>query len=269
MPNPHAPVVAVTSDLQQVDDQQRYTVNVIPVNTLARVLGVVPLVVPPLADMLDLDALLARVDGVMVTGGLTNVSPARYGRTPSDDDGPFDRARDATTLPLIRAAIARGTPILLTCRGLQELNVALGGSLRQENPHRPEHRKHGTPASARTDDDRYRIRQDLDLVPAGRLATILGSEHARVNSLHSQLVDDLAPGLVVEATAPDGSIEAVTVADAPGYVLGVIFHPEYWAERDPTSLAILRSFGEAVSVYRAAGGAAPWAATGPGRGPAR
>jgi len=136
--------------------------------------------------------------------------------------------------------------MLITCRGLQELNVALGGSLKLEPNDRPETKKHGTPVSARNEDERFRIRQDIELVPGGMLAKILKTNRICVNSLHSQIIDQLAPGLVVEATAEDGSVEAASVGGAKNFALGVIFHPEYWAERDAPSLAILQAFGEAV-----------------------
>jgi putative glutamine amidotransferase len=249
MTRPSPPIIAVASDVQTVGDQRRYTVDVVPVDTLARTVGAVPLIVPSLGNALDIPALLDRVDGVMVTGGLSNVSPRRYGRVPSEKDGPFDEARDATTLPLIGAAIRRGVPLLLTCRGLQELNVALGGSLKREDTARPQELRHGTPPTAENDDQRYRIRQTLDVVSGGQLQRLLGQNRAEVNSLHSQVVDELAPGLIPEAYAQDGTVEAVSVANAAGYVLAVIFHPEYWAERDPVSRAILESFSSAVHAY--------------------
>jgi putative glutamine amidotransferase len=137
----------------------------------------------------------------------------------------------------------------MTCRGIQELNVALGGTLKKGRDDLPEDQKHGTPASAKTEDERFRIRHQLNVVPGGQLATILQADRVRVNSLHSQLIDRLAPGLVVEATADDGTVEAATVSGAQGFALGVIFHPEYWAERDAPSLAILQAFRKAVHDY--------------------
>jgi putative glutamine amidotransferase len=214
-------------------------------------LGAVPLLIPPIGSRLDLNALLDRVDGVFIPGGLTNVHPSRYGRPATEQDGPFDQARDATTLPLIRAVLARGTPLFMTCRGLQELNVAFGGTLRREPDELPEEKKHGTPESATSDDERYRLRQPLRVRPGGRLAAILGSDRVLVNSLHSHLVDDLAPGLVVEATADDGSVEAVSVRDAKGFALAVIFHPEYWTRTDDVSRRILFAFRSAIRDHAA------------------
>jgi len=250
-------VVGIACDAQDVGGQPRYTANAIPVDTIARAIGALPLLVPPLGDRLDIQLLLDRIDGLFIPGGLTNVHPGRYREDPQADEeqyGPFDQARDATTLPMIRAALARGIPLLMTCRGFQELNVALGGSLKREPDDRPEAQKHGTPESAERDDERYKIRHGLNLTPGGKLQAILGGKgHVRVNSLHSQLVDRLAPALEVEATADDGAIEAVSVRGAKGFALGVVFHPEYWAERDATSRSILDAFANAIAQYRRAG----------------
>jgi putative glutamine amidotransferase len=243
--------IAIPCDLQKVGDQKRYTVDTIPVDAVVRTTGAVPVLVPALGDALNLEVLLDRVDALFVPGGLTNVHPCHYGHQPSEKDCPFDPARDATTLPLIRAALARGLPTLMTCRGFQELNVALGGTLMREPEDLPEEQKHGTPESAQTEDERYRIRHGLNVVSGGKLRGIVREDRIQVNSLHSQLIDKLAPSLIAEATADDGSVEAVSVRDAKGFALAVVFHPEYWTERDEPSHAILRAFAAAVADYAA------------------
>jgi putative glutamine amidotransferase len=241
--------VGIPTDFQVVKQQQKYTVEAAAANTIARVVGALPLVIPALGDQLDFDALFSRVDGLMIPGGISNVCPTLYGARAEEEKGPFDTKRDATTLPLIRGALQRGVPLLMTCRGFQELNVALGGTLKQEPADLPEEQKHGTPESAQTEDERFRIRQNLYLTKGGGLAAIVKADRIRVNSLHSQLIDKLAPGLIAEATAEDGTIEAASVRDAKGFALGVVFHPEYWAERDAPSLAILNAFADAVRNY--------------------
>src|SRR3954463_2426601 len=243
------PCVLIASNFQIVQEQGKYTAEVRAVEAMADVVGAFPLILPALAEKLDLEQALFRADGLMIPGGISNVHPSCYGRPAKSEYGPFDRARDATTLPLIRAALEQGVPMLMTCRGLQELNVALGGSLKLEPNDQPEAKKHGTPASARSEDERFRIRQDIELVPGGMLAKLLKAKRIRVNSLHRQIIDQLAPRLVVEADAEDGSVEAASVGGAKNFALGVIFHPEYWAERDAPSLAILQAFGEAVRRY--------------------
>ena len=162
-----------------------------------------------------------------------------------------DHARDGTALPLIREALRRGMPVLAICRGHQELNVALGGSLHQQVhavPGRLDHRGAGT-----TRDERYGPRHELAV--QGGLARILGSTRATVNSVHGQAVDRLAPGLVTEAMAEDGTIEAVRVADAPGFAFGVQWHPEWRCTEDPVSTALFRAFGDACRGYARRDGA--------------
>jgi len=158
---------------------------------------------------------------------------------------PHDTRRDAVTLPLIRAALRRGVPLFAICRGMQELNVALGGTLVaevQELPGRTDHR-----APVHDDNDiRYAIRQDVDVRPDGVLAEILGAGAIQVNSMHRQAIDRLAEDLAVEATAPDGTIEAVRVREAVSFALGVQWHPEYWVRTDPPSMKLFAAFGHAM-----------------------
>jgi putative glutamine amidotransferase len=242
-------VVAIATDVRTVEGQNVYAADTPAVDAIAQITGALPLLVPSLGRQLDIDAVLDQVHGLVLPGGVSNVCPSRYGVRPTEDYGPFDPKRDATTLPLIRAALVKGVPLLMICRGFQELNVALGGTLRVEPDHRPEEEKHGTPESAQTEDERYRLRQPLEIAKGGQLFDIIECERIQVNSLHSQLIDELATGLKVEGKADDGSVEAVTVRGAKGFALGVVFHPEYWADQDGPSYAILHAFGSAVDAY--------------------
>lgn len=206
--------------------------------------GAMPVLIPPEGDMML--PLLDRLDGIMFNGSPSNVQPTRYGAdydaTPQD----HDPERDATTLPLIRAALERGLPILCICRGLQELNVALGGTLFQEVhkvPGRMDHR-------GGEGELRFALKHDVTL--SGELARISGAETIAVNSLHGQAIDRLAPGLVVEAVAPDGTIEAVRVKDAPGFNIAVQWHPEWEVSSYPDRKRLFNAFGEACRAYRAA-----------------
>lgn len=204
--------------------------------------GAIPILLPPEGE--EMLGLLDRVDGIMFNGSPSNVAPMRYGADFDATPDFHDPARDATTLPLIRAAIARGLPILGICRGLQELNVALGGTLFQEVhkiPGRMDHR-------AGEGDQRFAPKHDVTL--SGSLARIIGAEHIQVNSLHGQAIDQLAPGLIIEATAPDGTIEAVRVADARNFAFAVQWHPEWEVTHFPDRQALFAAFGAACEAYR-------------------
>jgi putative glutamine amidotransferase len=169
-------------------------------------------------------------------------------------DGPFDEFRDEVALHLIPRALARGLPSLFVCRGIQELNVAFGGTLTKEPDDLPEDSRHGTP-EADNEDARYRLRQKVTLRKGGMLQQICGADTVMVNSLHSFLIADLAPNLVAEAVAEDGTVEAVSVHGATAFALGTLFHPDYWASTDHASACILTAFGDAVRQHAAKRGA--------------
>lgn len=242
------PIVAVSTDAREFE---RYTWHATPQQYLDAALdqaGVLPLMLPSLGERLDLDSLLERVDGVMLTGSKSNVQPALYGGEADERNGPYDPARDATTLPLIRKAIDRGVPLLAICRGVQELNVALGGALESEIQDIEGRFDHRAPPSD-VQDERFAIRHPVAVRPGGCLAAMFGAVNVDVNSLHRQGLGGLAPGLRVEATAGDGTIEAVSVGDARAFALGVQWHPEYWAAADAASARIFKAFGEAVRAH--------------------
>jgi putative glutamine amidotransferase len=207
--------------------------------------GALPLLIPSADDPLPVEDILAAVDGFLFTGAPSNVAPAQYGAT-ARPGTELDIRRDTTTLPLLRAAIAAGKPLLAICRGFQELNVALGGSLHQHVHEIPGRLDHREPQNAASRDIEYAPAHRVTLSPEGLLARLSGQSEAMVNSLHHQGVDRLAPGLAVEAVAPDGQIEGVSLPGAKGFVLGVQWHPEWaWAE-NPLSRAIFKGFGAAL-----------------------
>lgn len=215
------------------------------------VVGAVAVLVPAAGPVTDIDSLLSRLDGLILTGSRSNVQPSLYNGPPHADGTPEDPARDATVMPLIRAAIAQGLPLLAICRGLQELNVALGGSLHQRLQDLPGRIDHSTPMQPSA-----RVRQGkahmIRISPHSWLHRIAGAAEIAVNSLHNQGIDRLAPGLVAEAVAPDGTIEAVRVERSAGFAVGVQWHPEYDFETDAISRRIFEEFGAAVCA-RAAG----------------
>jgi putative glutamine amidotransferase len=210
-----------------------------------------PLVLPAIGEASDIEALLATADGLMLTGSPSNVDPALFGEAVLDPSLPLDRARDSTVMPLIRAVLKRGIPLLAICRGFQELNVALGGSLHQavhlvpglndhrENEHDPLDKQYG-PA--------HRVVPEAD----GQLRRILGGADAiMVNSLHGQGIARLADGLAVEGRADDGLIEAYSVPAAPGFALALQWHPEWQVGDNPVSMKLFKAFGDACRAWQA------------------
>jgi putative glutamine amidotransferase len=206
---------------------------------------------PSLGDVTDWDAILGAADGVMLTGSPSNVNPSYFGQEVRNPLLPLDAARDATTLPLIRAALARGIPLIAVCRGTQEINVALGGSLYQAIHEVGDYRDHRENFEADLE-VQYAPAHAVHIVPNGRLAKILGSaDDIMVNSLHGQGVERLAPGLTVEARADDGIVEAFSVTDAKGFSLALQWHPEWRITENPASMKMFGAFGDACRAYRA------------------
>lgn len=208
------------------------------------VVGGVAVLVPANGAAADIATLLDRLDGIILTGSRSNVAPGHYDGPPHAEGTPEDASRDEVTLPLIREAVARGIPLLAICRGFQELNVAFGGSLHQRLQDLPGRIDHSTPdqPSAWV---RHGKAHAVDLVAGGWLHGLARSGRIMVNSLHNQGIDRLAERLVVEARAPDGTIEAVKVRGRC-FAAGVQWHPEYDLDTDPVSRRIFASFGEAV-----------------------
>jgi putative glutamine amidotransferase len=242
--HPQIPLVAVAADVKDIDGYRWHAVADQYLRALTEGAGVLPLILPSL-DSIDFEALLERVDGVLFPGSRSNVHPTAYGEIESEAAKPYDPMRDKVTLPLIREALAKGVPLFAVCRGMQELNVAAGGSLVSEVQNLPGRADHRAPVS---DDQtvRFAIRQDVDVKPGGLLARILGTGTHRVNSLHRQAVGRIGENLNIEALAPDGTIEAVSVKNAPAFALGVQWHPEYWVTSDAPSRALFAAFGDAV-----------------------
>ncbi len=217
------------------------------VRAVDEIVGGVPVLLPANGAAADIHALLRRLDGIILTGSRSNVHPDEYGGPPHAEGTPEDRFRDGVTLPLIRAAVAAGVPVLAICRGLQEMNVALGGSLHQRLQDLPGRLDHSTPMQPST---RVRTAKAhmVSVVPASWLHNVAGAATAAVNSLHNQGIDRLAPGLVIEAIAPDGTIEAVR-ATGPGFAIGVQWHPENDTETDPLSRRLFEAFGTAARTH--------------------
>jgi putative glutamine amidotransferase len=209
--------------------------------------GAVPLLIPALEPPLRLDELLNSVDGLLFTGSHSNVAPRHYGGEEPRKNTLLDEHRDATALPLMRAAEEAGLPMLCICRGFQELNVAFGGTLHQHLHEVKGYSDHRVGDRKRSLEKQYAPVHDVLVAPGGVLAKLLeGQQSFAVNSLHGQGIDKLAPPLKLEAKATDGAIEAASMASAPAFLLGVQWHPEYRHAENPVSRAIFSAFGDAV-----------------------
>jgi putative glutamine amidotransferase len=236
--------VGIISDRRVFDGMAVHQANDEYVEAIKIGAGAFPLLIPSTGSPLDPDLILAQVDGLLFTGAPSNVGPVHYGQA-ARPGTEMDEIRDATSLPLLRAASQSGKPVLAICRGFQELNVALGGSLHQhvhEIPGRLDHREPSGVSRALE----YAPAHPIAIVPGGLLARLSGKTQAMVNSLHHQGIDRLAPGLKAEAHAPDGQIEAVSVPGRAGFLLGVQWHPEWGFAQDPLSLAIFKGFGASL-----------------------
>jgi putative glutamine amidotransferase len=237
------PIIGIPADRRLINSHWFHCVGEKYIDAVVLAADAVPVLVPALGERY-LREWLAAFDGILFTGSPSNVEPHHY-RGPKSDPGTWhDPERDATTLPMITSAVEAGLPILGICRGFQEINVALGGSLSQklqEIPGNLDHREDkGLPMEAQ-----YEPAHEIELVEGGLLHRIAGSRRIKVNSLHSQGVERLAPSLVTEATAEDGVIEAFRIDGAPNFALAVQWHPEWKVMENPFSRALFAAFGEA------------------------
>ena len=206
--------------------------------------GGVPVLVPALGNLRDLRDTIKQLHGILITGAPSNVHPGFY-HTQGVDAAPYDERRDETSLALIEIALEEDVPLFAICRGIQELNVALGGTLAHNVHETPGHFDHLGDVDAKLD-IRYGPRHTVTLAQEGVLATLFGHQHITVNSLHRQAIARISDQLHVEATAPDGVIEAVSVKDAGAFTLAVQWHPEYDIATNPESQAMFHEFGKAA-----------------------
>lgn len=239
------PLVGVTACLRTYNNSLMHTVGDKYARAVWEASGCTPMIIPAMAESQEVHDMLDSLDGLLFTGSPSNVHPTRYGREAHEKAEPYDPARDATTFALIDAALEKGVPSLFICRGFQELNAALGGTLHarlHEVEGRMDHRmpKHDDP------DVRYGLRHAMSFTPEGIFAKIAGATEIQVNSLHGQGIDAPAPGIEVEGVAPDGTPEAVSVQGAKRLAIGVQWHPEYKPLENDFSTRLFRAFSEAV-----------------------
>lgn len=237
------PIVGLPADRRCIESHHFHCVGEKYLSAVVDILGALPLIIPALSTRLPLEQLVTTLDGLVLTGSCSNIEPGHYGGA-SDPESPADPQRDATNLTLIPLALQAGVPLLGICRGLQELNVALGGTLHARVHEVAGYADHREPDS----DDleiQYGPKHDVFLEPGGLLADLAPERTLQVNSLHGQGIARLADGLIVEARAPDGLVEAVRVADATSFALAVQWHPEWRTQDSAFYTAIFRRFGAA------------------------
>ena len=240
------PVVGIACCTRQIGTEPAQAVMNRYVAHALRYADAAGLLVPALPDLMSAREVAPRLDGLLLTGSPSNVEPARYGQADAPDaEGPFDPGRDAMTAGLIEAMLELGKPVFGICRGLQELNVAFGGSLRRDTGKSPDLIAHHAPDEVGFD-DMFTHEHRVDLTPGGVLALGIGRESLTVNSVHFQGVDRLGSGLTVEARAPDGVVEAVSARVNGAPVLAVQWHPEWRTDANPDSQAFFRLLGRAL-----------------------
>jgi putative glutamine amidotransferase len=250
------PVVGVIGNATVVND--RHNVQVVGqrnMRAVAEVAGALPLMFAGTPEITDVDALLDAVDGILLTGARANVHPTCFGMEPDPKHEPYDQARDAVALKLIVACVERGIPLFGVCRGLQEMNVAFGGTLHPEIRELPGRMNHRMPRLANGEihpdpEVVFADRHEVALTPKGRFATLLGCESIRVNSLHGQGIEEPGKRVFVEGIAEDGTIEAISIADAAGFALGVQWHAEYDPQTNPINQTLFKAFGAALREHR-------------------
>jgi putative glutamine amidotransferase len=218
------------------------------IDAVSQVAGCVPMIIPADPDAVQVDELLNLCDGFLLTGGRPNVHPSEYGEQVTQAHGAFDPARDAITLPLVRACVERGQPFFGICRGFQEVNVAMGGTLYPEIRDLPGRDNHRMPPDG-TLEEKFELRHDVTVTEGGVFNKVLGATKVLTNTLHGQGIKTAGPRVMIDGFASDGTAEAIYIKDAKGFTLSVQWHPEWNAARDPVSFALFSAFGKAVKAY--------------------
>ena len=247
------PVVGIISNSHMINDE--YEVHgggALIVQALAEVSQVLPLIIPVDPAAANVPELMATCDGFLFPGGRPNVHPHEYGEEPTDAHGTFQPKRDRLSLELIRACVARGQPIIGICLGFQEVNVAMGGTLYPEIRDLPGRDNHRMPPDG-TLEEKFALRHEVAVTKGGPFHSVFGTDKVMTNTLHGQGIKEPGPRIVIDGHAPDGTPEAIYVADAPGFTLAVQWHPEWRAAEDPVSRPLFEAFGDACRDWAAGG----------------
>lgn len=245
----HRPVVGIIGNSYLLNDQYpAHAGGIMTSEAVAQVADCLPMLIPSDPRLVPVNELLDACDGFLLTGGRPNVHPEEYGEVATSAHGAFDRARDAVVLPLVRACVARGQPFLGVCRGFQEVNVAMGGTLHPEIRDLPGRMNHRMPAGG-TLEEKFALRHRVRFSDGGMFHRLLGAAEVMTNTLHGQGIKAAGARIVIDGWASDGTPEALFVRDAPGFTLSVQWHPEWNAAGDPVSRPLFSAFGAAVRAF--------------------
>jgi putative glutamine amidotransferase len=245
------PIVGIIGNMNLLNETYRvHAGGTMNSQAVAEVSGCLPIIIPSDPGYVSVAELLELCDGFLLTGGRPNVHPSEYGEDETPAHGDFDRCRDAITLPLVRACVERGQPFLGICRGFQEVNVAMGGSLYPEIRDLPGRMNHRMPPDG-TIEEKFALRHTVRFTPGGQFAGLMGAEEVMTNTLHGQGICRAGARVVIDGHAPDGTPEAIYIKDAPGFTLSVQWHPEWNAAADPVSRPLFTAFGAAASDWAA------------------
>lgn len=243
MIRPIVGIIANHSDLE--GGYIAHTSGTMNSDAISNVSQCMPLLIPTSPKYVSVEELMASCHGFLFTGGRPNVHPKEYGEEETEAHGAFDHCRDEITLPLIRACVERGQPIFGVCRGFQEVNVAMGGTLYPEIRDLEGRMNHRMPPDG-TVEEKFAHRHCVRFTKGGVFERILGDANVMTNTLHGQGIKDAGARIVVDGYADDGTPEATYIRDAPGFTLAVQWHPEYNAGNDPVSRPLFEHFGDAV-----------------------
>jgi putative glutamine amidotransferase len=246
---PPRPLVGIIGNHAVINEQYPAHVSgTINSQAVAEVSGGMPMLIPADPRFVSVSELLDLCDGFLLTGGRPNVHPEEYGEAETAAHGAFDRARDAITLPLIRACVERGQPFLGICRGFQEVNVAMGGTLHPEIRDIPGRMNHRMPPEG-TLEEKYALRHKVRFREGGVFHRLMGAAEVMTNTLHGQGINMPGNRVAIDGAAEDGTPEALYVDGAPGFTLSVQWHPEWNAANDPVSRPLFRAFGDALAAW--------------------
>ncbi len=243
------PVVGIIGNTSLLDGE--YPVlfgGTMNVQAVADVAGCMPMLIPANPEYVSVPELMALCDGFLLTGGRPNVHPEEYGHSETEAHGAFDRARDAITLPLVRACVESGQPFFGVCRGFQEVNVAMGGTLHPEIRDLDGRMNHRMPPDG-TLEEKFELRHCVRFEKGGVFHQVCNSDSVMTNTLHGQGIEKPGPRIVVDGRADDGTPEAIYIRDAPGFTLSVQWHPEWNAKNDPVSRPLFKAFGDAANAW--------------------